>query len=170
MYCPNCGQQQVSIDMKFCSRCGLPITGLAEWIRSRGMVAVQEEPRVKPPSLRRKRIRRGGKLMFWSLVITPLFIFISAIGEEAFPLIVPFFLFLAGLVTMLYAVIFSEDIPPVTSQPVQPARFGPAYEGPALPPASHMQTNTLGQRKVRTAELVEPPSVTENTTRLLDRD
>ena len=32
MYCPKCGQQQVSDEMRFCSRCGLALTGLAEWL------------------------------------------------------------------------------------------------------------------------------------------
>ncbi len=32
MYCPRCGQQQISDEMKFCSRCGLPMSGLAEWL------------------------------------------------------------------------------------------------------------------------------------------
>ena len=32
MYCPNCGQQQISEEMRFCSRCGLALSGLAEWL------------------------------------------------------------------------------------------------------------------------------------------
>src|SRR5689334_7647741 len=42
MYCPNCGQQQVSDEMRFCSRCGLALTGLAEWLGG-GMLVRREE-------------------------------------------------------------------------------------------------------------------------------
>src|SRR4051812_19909765 len=30
MHCPSCGQQQVSSETKFCSRCGLPLTTVTE--------------------------------------------------------------------------------------------------------------------------------------------
>lgn len=30
MHCPDCGQQQVSIETKFCSRCGLPLSVVGE--------------------------------------------------------------------------------------------------------------------------------------------
>jgi uncharacterized membrane protein YvbJ len=36
MFCPKCGQQQVSDNTRFCSQCGLSINGLAEWIASGG--------------------------------------------------------------------------------------------------------------------------------------
>ena len=42
MYCPNCGQQQVSGEMRFCSRCGLALTGLAEWLASNGYPEIKE--------------------------------------------------------------------------------------------------------------------------------
>ena len=37
MYCPKCGQQQVSDNTRFCSRCGLPIDVLAEWLAGGGV-------------------------------------------------------------------------------------------------------------------------------------
>ncbi len=41
MYCPNCGQQQVSEEMRFCSRCGLALSGLAEWLAG-GMLYIAD--------------------------------------------------------------------------------------------------------------------------------
>ena len=43
MYCPNCGQQQISDEMRFCSRCGLALSGLAEWLARGGVPAKPEE-------------------------------------------------------------------------------------------------------------------------------
>jgi len=40
----------------------------------------------------------------------------------------------------------------------------------ALPPASNNRMNSAGGQPVRTTELVQPPSVTEHTTKLLDSD
>ena len=39
MYCPKCGQQQISDEMKFCSRCGLALSGLADWLAGGGVRA-----------------------------------------------------------------------------------------------------------------------------------
>ena len=36
MYCPQCGQQQVSIDLRFCSRCGFQLGGVTELLASGG--------------------------------------------------------------------------------------------------------------------------------------
>ena len=171
MYCPKCGQQQVSAEMRFCSRCGLPISGLAEWVERGGSLAVaEEEPAVVVASPRRKRIRRGAKLMFVSLVMMPVFIFVSLMAEEGAPLLLPFVIFFVGLILMLYALIFGEETAPVKSQPAQPARVGTMFGNAALPPASNLRTSSVGAPAVRTAELAQPPSVTEHTTRLLDRD
>ena len=82
MYCPRCGQQQMSDEMRFCSRCGLPIGGLIEWL-SRGQFAplpitnTPPAPQALLPSPRKKGMRRGGKVMFVSAVLFVIFFFIS---------------------------------------------------------------------------------------------
>jgi hypothetical protein len=170
MYCPQCGLQQVSDNMKFCSRCGLPISGLSEWIVG-GVLAVREEqPAVVSASPRRKRIRWGAKLMFFSAVLLPIFLGLSFLADHPVPFFSPFIIFLAGLSLTLYAFIFGEEIPPVKSQPVQLSRLGTMFGVTALLSASDLQMNSVGGQQVRTAELAKPPSVTEHTTKLLDRD
>ena len=90
MYCPRCGQQQLAENTSFCSRCGLAISGLAEWIAGGGRLAVREpEAPVASLSARRKGIRRGGKWMFFSIVLTPIFILLSFLVEEPVPLLLP---------------------------------------------------------------------------------
>src|SRR6185295_8935378 len=101
MYCPKCGQQQISDEMRFCSRCGLALSGLAEWLAGGLLVRPTEESHV--PSRRRKTIRRAVKLMFFSAVIFPLFLMMSIGIDEPGPLFVPLFFFFISGVWMLYA-------------------------------------------------------------------
>ena len=36
MYCPRCGQEQVSSELRFCSRCGLPLNLVTEVVLNGG--------------------------------------------------------------------------------------------------------------------------------------
>jgi hypothetical protein len=160
--------------MRFCSRCGLPLSGLPEWLASNGapVVRVQENP-ISLSSPRRKGIRRGAKVMFFSVALLPLFVFLSFLVDEPVPLFVPFITFIVGLTITLYSRLFVEDFPSIKSQLAQPFGIGTPSGGQALPPASHIPMygpgNLTGQR-VRTNELAQPPSVTEHTTKLLDNE
>jgi hypothetical protein len=160
--------------MKFCSRCGLPMSGLAEWLAGGGALAGREqETQVSLPSPRRKGIRRGAKLMFLSGVLFPVFLVLSLVIDEGAPLIIPIIIFFVALIMMLYARLFSEAISPIKSQQSQTSVLGAMSGGSALPPASNIPThgpgNLAGQR-VSVAELAQPPSVTEHTTKLLDKE
>jgi hypothetical protein len=174
MYCPRCGQQQISDEMKFCSRCGLAMSGLAEWLAGGGVPAARErQTQVSLRSPRRKGIRRAAKLMFLSGVLFPVFLVLCLAIDEGAPMIVPILIFFVALTMMLYARLFGEEISPIKSQDAQTSSLGPMSGGSALPPASsipiHGPGNLSGQR-VRTNDLAQPPSVTEHTTKLLDNE
>src|SRR5689334_5698010 len=102
MYCPNCGQQQISDEMRICSRCGLALTGLAEWLAG-GRIQRVEQVQVPEPSPRRKQLRRAGKLMFFSGVLFPLFLILCLAIDEGGPMFIPSFIFFISLAWMLYA-------------------------------------------------------------------
>ena len=171
MYCPNCGQQQVSGEMRFCSRCGLALTGLAEWLAGGGLPVRPGVPAPPPElSLQRKHIRRAQKLMFFSGVIFPVFfLFCAAIAEGA-PMIVPVGIFFVSLVWMLYARLFIDKTTPAVPPVVQTPAFGSIPARGSLPPAVNNPMPNIGRQQVRTNELAQPPSVTEHTTRLLDNE
>jgi len=169
MYCPQCGQQQISETTRFCSRCGLSINGLAEWLATGGIVGGHEDESMVVFSPRRRRIRRGAKLMFLSGVLAPVFLGLGLLVDDPIPLIVPFTIFLVGLSVMLYTLIFGVETSPVKKQPVQPTSLGATFDRTALPRASNFGIN-VGESPARTVELVQPPSITESTTKLLDRD
>jgi len=179
MYCPKCGQQQISDEMRFCSRCGLALNGLMEWVAGGGLPAKRtEDAPVAGVSPRRKGIRRAAKVMFFSGVLFPIFLAVSLALEEGGPMVLPFGVFFVGLVLMLYARLFSDNTAPVKSPLVYtPAINTPVVQSPALgsdpvrsalPPAANTSMPTFGNQRVRTNELAQPPSVTEHTTKLLD--
>ncbi len=108
--------------------------------------------------------------MFLGCAMVPMLFVLSILVENPSPLLLPFTIFFAGLLLMLYARIFGKEIPQVKSQPTQTSRLGTLFGSAALPSASNMRMNSVGEQRMRTAEIVRPPSVTEHTTRLLDRD
>ena len=176
MYCPNCGQQQASNEMRFCSRCGLALHGLAEWLTGGSQVVTptQAAPALPPPpSPRSKGMRRAAKLMFFSGVLFPFFMVIALAEDAPEALIVPFFVFFLSLVWMLYSRLFSDPHPKTKTEATYAAQTSNFPSMPArapLPPASTIPISDLRGSQVRTNELAQPPSVTENTTRFLDKE
>ena len=168
MYCPNCGQQQISDEMRFCSRCGLALTGLAEWLAG-GRIQRVEQTQAPEPSPRSKHTRRAAKLMFFSGVLFPIFLGICLAVEEGGPMFFPFFVLFVSLVWMLYARLFISNTPRVTYQAPETTALGSMSARSSLPPASTTSI-PVGRPQVRTNELAQPPSVTENTTRFFDNE
>lgn len=173
MYCPQCGQQQVSDELRYCSRCGFQLKGVTQLLDAGG-----ELPGLDKGEQRRRRspryegVRQGVLLMFAALVMVPLSELFGAYGE-----VLPVTLIMLGLVRLLYAVIFQEGegrrkkrdaatsyVPPVMPQQMNTS----GARGGALPPSQGVPVGDYGARRAETAEIVQPPSVTEHTTKLLD--
>jgi hypothetical protein len=111
-------------------------------------------------SERRRGIRRGGKMVFFSLAMfLPVLIFSIAIVEHPFPMVLPATLFLTGIFWMLYYRLFGdEDL--IYAKPPQ-ITFSTTPQNAYLPPPQ-------GSPGYQTP--VEPhkqQSVVENTTRSL---
>jgi len=171
MYCPNCGQQQISGEMRFCSRCGLALTGLAEWLAGgRLPVPRADEEQVFAASPRRKAMRRAAKLMFFSGVLFPVFFAISIAIDEGGPMFFPCALLFISLVWLLYARLFIDKTAPALSQAAQTSMLGSVSARSSLPPPTNIPIPNVGRQQVRTNELAGPASVTEHTTRLLDNE
>jgi len=171
MYCPKCGQQQISEEMRFCSRCGLALTGLAEWLAGGAPpIQVFSTPTVSTLSPRSKQMRRAGKLMFLSGVSFPVFLAFSLIIDEGAPMIFPFIILFIAIAWMLYARLFLDKTPTGPTAVAQQPELRPMSQASSLPPVSAGSMTGFDGRRARTNELAQPPSVTENTTRLLDDD
>lgn len=170
MYCPKCAQEQISDDAKFCTRCGLPLNGLAEWLAAGGNVSAEHQHNAATltVSRRRKRIRQGAKLMFLGGVLLPIFFVLSLAVEEPGFLIIPLIILIFGASWALYSRLFTEEIPP--DQQNMPRALRSASGRATLPPASHNPLGNFVKPQVETGEMRRPPSVTERTTHLLNKD
>ena len=172
MYCPNCGQQQGSQEMRFCSRCGLALTGLAEWLAGGSLPVLRptDQAEVSAITPRRKSMRRAAKLMFFSGVLFPIFLVICLAVNEGGPMFLPFFVFFVSLAWMLYARLFMDNTPRANYQKPQTTVLGAMPARGSLPSANTTAIPNAGRQQVRTNELAQPPSVTENTTRFFDNE
>jgi hypothetical protein len=178
MYCPKCGQQQVDDNVRFCSRCGFPLAPVTDLLTTGGTLPLIPTTGYQSAlSPRQKGIRQGAMLMLSTMLIVPIVIFLGVamlgLPGELIPL-TAVLLTMGGLLRILYAVFLEDNIPTVKPEaaphyipPAMPARLSTPQRGSALPPAQGAPIPAW-RRPVDTSELAAPPSVTENTTRLLD--
>jgi hypothetical protein len=172
MFCPRCGCHASPDGSRFCRNCGFRLDGVAQLLARNGAPEGYIQPQaVVPiqPSPRKKGLKKGGKILFGAVAFFPLFFGFCFLVNSGGPLVVPAFVFFAGLMRMLYARIFEDAEPefptafqpfvqPVAIQP-QPVSFLPSnYQPPLGPPQTNVPT---------TGNLVAPPSVSEPTTSLL---
>jgi len=173
MYCPQCSQQQISDEMRFCSRCGFPLGNVMQLVASGGEVATPEAPKKRERSPMRG-VRQGTWIILGSFIYS-LFVAALSIADEDFAVLflVSLVAFLAGFVRLLYAV-FVQDRRERKQQESQMNTPGaiPGYAtGNAryqLGQPSGVPVDSFTRPIKTTAEVVQPPSVIENTTRLLD--
>ena len=169
MFCPRCGQQQVSDEVRFCSRCGISLASVPALLAGGEVRSVERAPK---GVLTQKRvgIRRGAKLMFFSAVLFPVFFGLAIAFDEPGPLILPVTVFLAGLAWMLYFVLFGEE---AAHESAEKGRkdLRESHTSPSLPPSTFAPASGFGARRADTADMArQPPSITEQTTRLLDEE
>ena len=129
-------------------------------------------------SPRSKGIRQGAMMMLSTLLVVPLVSIISVFIIGHPQIIVPITaisLFVGGLLRMLYALLMEESYPSTDVNhvgayaPAGMSQLDASARSAALPPASANAVPSWRPRP-NTAEIYQPPSITENTTRLLDKD
>lgn len=137
-------------------------------------------------SPRRKGVRQGAALFFLAAVLTPLFAVLHEYLRfpELFIALSAVIGFIGGALRVIFALIFEEGAPkviqlnPGTQQPLftpyqqpvpQPRAVADANRARPLPPQPP-PAPAQNWRRSDTSELVNrPPSVTEHTTKLLDK-
>lgn len=175
MHCPQCGQQQVPGEVRFCSRCGFPLDDVSQLVAHGGVLPKHEPQTEQQISPRRKGVKQGVMLLMLGIVITSLLgIFNTYLGTpELFVALSAIIFFVGGPLRLLYALIFEEGAKKhyIYLQPGVPA---PPLVAPprqmALPPQQQQPYIPSFRQQPYTAEMNQPPSVTENTTRLLEKE
>jgi hypothetical protein len=176
MHCPKCGQQQITEETRFCSRCGFLLTGIAQVVANEGIVPNSDVPLPAAKlSPRQRGIRQGFFIVLSAALIVPIITMIAiALTAGPFvPLMSALLLIGGGALRSVYAFMFEsqgETLAPLPNAAELPAAnirsLNPATDlsgGNYAPPRSGMwrDTNEL---------LTEPGSVTDNTTKLLERE
>ncbi|HEX8179099.1 MAG TPA: zinc ribbon domain-containing protein [Pyrinomonadaceae bacterium] len=181
MFCPKCGQQQAD-QARFCSRCGLGLTSVGELIMRGGQLPVWATAEsgdggpARRESPKRRGIRQGARMMFLSIFLIPMIAIIHRIiGLPAEFILFGVLLFMGGLMRLLYSLVFAESAPAQARSPL-PAYAPPNLMSPlgaarqdALPPPQGAPVYDYRPPQMHTAEMQPPPSVTDHTTRLLDK-
>ena len=149
MFCPKCGQEQSSESVRFCSSCGFKLN-------------IVEEPLAKRLiKMTMFLVLAACAIMGWaSITAGPGYMQVRAIATLI--AVITFYLLFSRDLKHIFNKLFSqniEDIKQITS----------ASEKPVLPPAQSIPASVLGPHRVNTAEMVQPPSITEQTTSLLDK-
>ena len=157
--------------MRFCSRCGFPLTLVSQLVTNGGALAGFDAEGKRRLSPRQKGVRWGALLMIISGVLIPIVTLLSAMKHDAAVLFFPVGLvFFSGLARLLYALFLQQDTlmeKGITSGTAagMPQHLNSAHS-PGLP--SHQSVPMANWRQpIDTSEMAQPPSVTDNTTKLL---
>lgn len=179
MYCPGCGQQQVSNETRFCSKCGLQLGLVAELLAFGGTL-----PQLDALNEKRGKIltRRNGLIasLFWFiffvLIFTPFWGIVDVDELAAMSAIIGIF---GSLLIMLTSFFFLEKKQPKLKTQIleynnQPqSLYGVSRSSNALPPQQSIPVTDYVppiQGNWRDTNDLVQPSVTERTTKLLERE
>lgn len=188
MHCPNCGQQQVSNEIRFCSRCGFPLGLVSEVLSHGGFL-----PQLADLNKKKKFTKKHGVFfsLFWFvffvLIMTPFFGMADAdevAGVMAilgvfgsFLILIASLIFLKSEKSLANNVPFQNNIQQFPNQlsNAQPQNIYQTSQNALPPPQSQPVTAfvppSAGSWKAAdTGELVQPRSVIEDTTKLLNKE
>lgn len=179
MYCPRCGQQQISDETKFCSRCGFQM-GLVSQLLEHGGILPQLAELYQGKSS--WFTRKNGVILsiLWFIAFVMMFPAFFAIADAEEPAAVSaVFGIFSSLMILIISIAFLKKAPKANllqaHEIPQPAGlYGNQAQG-ALPPqqsqpAADYVAPTGSWRTPDTGEFARPGSVTERTTKLLQKD
>lgn len=175
MHCPQCGQQQVSNETRFCSRCGFLLTGIAEVVANQGLVPASPKTGLtgKADSPRRRGIKQGFFLFLLVFLLAPLagMLTIALNIEPFFVGIAVVLCVVGGLLRTVYALMFESGVGSAST----PNALAGAENRSALPPSQSVPASTYvspagSWRDTNDLQHQPPGSVTDSTTKLLQKD
>lgn len=180
VYCPRCGQEQISAETRFCSRCGFVMNGLQEIVLNGGIAQQLTPSAPKLPTPRRRGLKQGGAWFLFGIVIVSVLAVLAEIlrfSENIVALAAVIFL-LGGFVRMVFALIFESGNP--SDKTIEENVYQTAQKfmkkKPAageLPPQQSIPVDSYApprQSNWRDTNDLEPSSVTDKTTKLLQKD
>jgi hypothetical protein len=182
MHCPRCGQQQVSEEIKYCSRCGFPL-GLVSEILAQGGTLSQLDGLSKNNQWLTRNF--GLKIaLLWFLILTFLLVPLAGITYAPGEIIGGLAIIGFGgglLLTVLSFMFLQNPVKPLSNQPALSEDLSRARNlngvraGTALPPQTSRPVSSYdpplaGSWKAPETDDLIPHSVTDGTTRLLQKE
>jgi uncharacterized protein with PQ loop repeat len=181
MHCPRCGQQQVTNDTKFCSRCGFQLGLVAELLNNGGFLPqLAELYKSKSTRFTRKNGIIFSILWFIFFVMMVPAFFGIANEDESAAVSAVFGVFTTMMLLVVSLAFLKKpsrgfELPGADVNTTRPAHLNAGMPMQGLPPqqaqpaASYMPPEA-GWRAPETGDLQRPASVVEGTTKLLKKD
>ena len=179
MYCPKCSQIQTEDGLRFCSRCGFQLGVVKELIAELGTAPVATAESQAPPrffSRRKQDLLFGATVMAVAATLVVQLSWFAPKAKIIFPLWMFWFAFLLFVLSFDALVrvarrLFSDD-DHVSDGPAPRTQGFINKVSPAtseLPPMRNRPAPALGFDRVNTGEILQPLSVTDHTTNLLNK-
>ncbi len=180
MHCPRCGQQQISEQTKFCSRCGFQL-GLVSELLLHGGALPQLAELNKSRGIVTRRNGVGLSLLwclFFLLIMAPLWGIMDVDALAGASAIIGIF---GGLMILVSSMLFLKkpiatyDLPTTFIPNSHPSSLYGAAGQSALPPQQSQPVSSYmppegSWRAADTDDLAHRGSVTEGTTKLLKKE
>ena len=172
MHCPQCGQKIISDDMRFCKHCGFALDGVKDLLApvpvkdsAPGLLSI----RVGADQRSLRGLNQSAYLLLLSFV--PIVLAIAQ-GVFSFTLLPPLLLIKAFYVLLaITALRFGYAIYEAKQAAKSPRKAQPdmSTRELELPKADSSSVTALSAEPANSAELIQPPSITEHTTKLLSK-
>jgi hypothetical protein len=176
MFCPQCGQQQVSVETRFCSRCGFQLGLVSQLLAYGGFLPQLADLGKKKKFLNKKTGVIGA--IFWIILFLMLIPALFAIAGEddgaAVSAVIGIFGGMMLLIGSLALLPSSKSVELPVAAELPQGLHGQMAHG-ALPPRQTQPASSYVQpggawRAPNTGDFASPGSVTDNTTKLLNHD
>jgi|GEM_PF-521963 len=176
MFCPVCGHKQISQNVRFCSRCGFPLTEVSLLIAKGGSLVAGGKERKESPS--KKGLKEGLFIFLSTFLVVPILAILSD-TFEVLEILVPIsaiLFFVGGILRMTYAMFESSDYSEsqlidtsmptnATELPLEKIHFSQDFRQSLF--QAQTQENLL---RSEMEELKLPTMVTEGTTMLFETE
>ncbi len=175
MFCPKCSQQQISDETRFCSRCGFQLN-VVKALLSDDNTAQNEEITKFDSSLRKRDATIGAALMFvFAFIVAAITVDMPASHSSRILLLAIAWLVLSLLINIkpIIQYFLRADNSASAADDFSSAKVFSKFTSQnkkSLPEVHSIPAADLIMPSVNTAEMVMPPSVTERTTNLLDKE
>ncbi|MEP7212281.1 MAG: zinc ribbon domain-containing protein [Acidobacteriota bacterium] len=177
MHCPKCGQLQAADDTRFCSRCGLLLTGVAQVVAQGGVLAAANPDLPKGVTTPRNRgLKQGLFIFLLAFLVVPILTIISvALNAEPYAVVLAaIVLTVGGMLRAAYALMFESNVPILGASTTADAAnliSGSQSAGSLPPQHTDLYASPAGSWR-DTSDLLDrrPPSVTDSTTKLLQKE